>query len=72
RAAADRRKPRSTEDIPAPVAEALCRATRAAGLRDAVDLHALGAQMQAAAREVRAAFNTHVADLGPVDAGPDA
>lgn len=64
-------KPRSAEDIPAPVAEALCRAARAAGLRDAVDLHALGAQMQAAAREVRAAFNTHVADLGPVDAGPD-
>jgi len=65
-------KPRSAEEIPPPVAEALCRTTAAAGARGAVDLAALGAQMLACARDVRAAFNRHVADLGPVEAGPEA
>jgi hypothetical protein len=37
-----------------------------------VDLAALGVQMLACARDVRAAFNRHVADLGPVDPGPEA
>jgi glutamate-ammonia-ligase adenylyltransferase len=65
-------KPRTAEDIPPPVVEALCRAAATAGVRDAVDLAALGAQMLACARDVRAAFNRHVADLGPVEAGPEA
>jgi glutamate-ammonia-ligase adenylyltransferase len=65
-------KPRAAEDIPAPVVEALCRGAASSGAPGAVDLHALAAQMQACARDVRAAFNRHVADLGPVDAGPDA
>jgi len=59
-------KPRTEDDIPAPVAEALCRAAAAAGASDAVDLSALAAQMREAAQIIRAAFNRHVADLGPV------
>jgi glutamate-ammonia-ligase adenylyltransferase len=65
-------KPRSVEEIPPPVVEALCRAAASAGVRGAVDLPALGTQMLACARDVRAAFNRHVADLGPVEAGPEA
>ncbi|MFQ3622133.1 MAG: glutamine-synthetase adenylyltransferase, partial [Acetobacteraceae bacterium] len=69
-------KPRAQDRIPAPVAEALCRAAAAAGWPEAVDVAQLAAQMREVARTVRAAFNRHVADLGwsgfaDTDPGPD-
>lgn len=62
-------RPRSEAEIPGPVGEALCRAATASGAADAVDLRGLAAQMRDAAQRIRAAFNRHVADLGPIADG---
>ncbi len=59
-------KPGSEAEVPGPVAEALCRAAAASGAAEAVDLSALATQMRWAAQRIRAAFNRHIADLGPL------